>query len=297
VSLADAVRTHAMPEFLLCAPHYLSNREPNNRLMEDLTRYFPVIDRRKALAQFQSVHGFAREHARVRILPSVDGFQDQVYVSNLGITMCDEGERTVVLSNFKSPPRRGEELIGRKFFQELGIATELAPAYFEGEADLKAVNCTQYVGAHGMRTCVEALRWFARRFDVEVLECELSNPYLYHLDCVLFVLSESEALVATDELDRATLRRLERHVDIIHVPTRAALAGATNCVKLDGHLLCDDNRSLFANLAELRECEQEKLSFLERLCERRKLILTPFEMTEFVKSGAAMSCLFMKLSR
>jgi N-dimethylarginine dimethylaminohydrolase len=296
-SLTDPAHAHEVPEFLLCAPHYLSNQQPNNRLMEDLRRHFPVIDRTNALSQFRSVYRFVCEYSLVHILPSVDGFQDQAYVSNLGITMCNENDRTVVLSNFKSQPRRGEELIARQFFQELGIHTERAPAYFEGEADLKSVNCTQYVGAHGMRTCVEALRWFARRFDVDVLECELTNPYLYHLDCVLFLLSENEALVATDEVDTGTLRQLEKLVEVVHVPTKVALAGATNCVKLAGHLLCDDNRRLFANLSELHECEEQKLQFLDKLCERKKLILTPFEMTEFVKSGAAMSCLFMRLSR
>jgi N-dimethylarginine dimethylaminohydrolase len=296
VLLAEPVRTHEFPEFLLCAPHYLSNQQPNNPLMEELRRHFPLIDRATALAQFRSIYRFVCEYSLVHVLPSVDGLQDQVYVSNLGITMCDEGDRTIVLANFKSQPRRGEELIGRRYFHELGIRTELAPVYFEGEADLKAVDSTRYVGAYGMRTCREALRWIGRRFDVEVLECELTNPYLYHLDCVLFLLSETEALVATDEVDARTLRQLEKLVDVVHVPTKAALAGTTNCVKLAGHLLCDDNRRLFANLPELYECEQAKLQFLNKLCERRQLVLTPFEMTEFAKSGAAMSCLFMRLS-
>jgi N-dimethylarginine dimethylaminohydrolase len=287
--------TDDSPEFLLCAPHYLSNRRPNNPLMEELSRHFPHIDRAEALAQFHCVYRFVCRFSRVHLLPSVDGLQDQVYVSNLGVTVHGASERTIVLANFRSQPRRGEELVGKRFFKELGIRTVHAPAYFEGEADLKAVNSTQYVGAHGMRTSIEALRWFARRFDVEVLECELTNPYLYHLDCVLFLVSKTEALVATDAVDVRTLRQLEALVEVIHVPTRAALAGATNCVVLGGHLLCDDNRRLFADLPELYACEVAKLEFLGQLCARRNWIFTPFAMTEFAKSGAAMSCLFMRL--
>jgi N-dimethylarginine dimethylaminohydrolase len=282
-------------EFLVCAPYYLSTREPNNKLMEDLASRFPRVDRRLAFQQFHDVYKFVSDTALLHILPSVSGLQDQVYVSNLGIVMGSGTERTVVLSNFKSAPRRGEELIGQRFFEGLGLRTEMAPAYFEGEADLKVIAPSTYVGAHGMRTCLQALRWFRNRFDVEVVECELTNPYLYHLDCVLFSLSETELLAATDWLCPSTLKSLERVADIVHVPTKAALAGATNCVRIQNHIICDDNRRLFADLPELHQNEEEKLTFLGELCERRKLSLKTFEMTEFVKSGAAMSCLFMRL--
>lgn len=283
-------------EYLMCAPHFLSNAVPNNPMMADLARHFPRVDRPAALAQFEAVRHFVCRYAHVLLLPPVDGLQDLAYVSNLGICVQRETTRTIVLSNFRSEPRRGEEQVGRRFFRAQGLRTLMAPRYFEGEADLKRLGAACYVGAYGLRTSRAMLRWFARRFDVEVLECELTNPYLYHLDCVLMPLGD-EMLVATEQVRPDTLRELEKRIGIVHVPTRAALAGATSCLELAGHLLCDDNRALFAQLPELYAFEEEKLQFLQALCPGRKLTLVPFPMTEFIKSGASMSCLFMALGQ
>ena len=291
-----AAREPLRPEYLMCAPHYLSNTVPNNPMMADLARHFPQVDRAAALAQFESVRHFVCRYAQVQLLPPVDGLQDLTYVSNLGICVQQETTRTIVLSNFRSEPRRGEEQVGGRFFRARGLHALMAPPYFEGEADLKRLGPACYVGAYGLRTSREMLRWFARRFDVEVIECELTNPYLYHLDCVLMPLGD-ELLVATEQVRPDTLRELEKRIGIVHVPTRAALAGATSCLQLAGQLLCDDNRALFAQLPELHAFEQEKLQFLEALCPTRKLTLVPFQMTEFIKSGASMSCLFMTLGQ
>jgi N-dimethylarginine dimethylaminohydrolase len=281
-------------EYLMCAPRFLSNAIPNNPMMADLARHFPQVDRAEALAQFDALHRFVGRYAHIDLLPPVDGLQDQAYVSNLGICVQRQDSRTIVLSKFRSEPRRGEEDIGARFFSARGFLTVMSPSYFEGEADLKRLGPTCYVGAFGLRTSRQALRWFARRFDVEVLECELINPYLYHLDCVLMPLGD-ELLVATEQVRPETLRELEKRIGVVHVPTNAALAGATSCLELAGHLLCDDNRDLFKHLPELRACEAEKLRFLQTICDDRELTLVPFPMAEFIKSGASMSCLFMKL--
>lgn len=282
------------PNYLMCAPHFLSNAIPNNPMMADLARHFPQVDRADALAQFDAVRHFVGRYAHIELLPPVEGFQDLTYVSNLGICVQRQDARTIVLSTFRSEPRRGEEQVGARFFSARGFPTVMSPPYFEGEADLKRLGPTCYVGAFGLRTSQEALRWFARRFDVEVLECELINPYLYHLDCVLMPLGD-ELLVATEQVRPETLRELEERIGIVHVPTSAALAGATSCVELAGHVLCDDNRGLFKHLPELHAFEAEKLRFLQRICDDRGLTLVPFPMTEFIKSGASISCLFMKL--
>jgi len=291
-----APREPLRSEYLMCAPHFLANTVPNNPMMTDLARHFLRVDRVAALAQFEAVRHFVCRYAQVQLLPPVDGLQDLTYVSNLGICVQREATRTIVLSNFRSEPRRGEEQVGSRFFRAQGLRTLMAPPYFEGEADLKPLGPASYVGAYGLRTSREALRWFARRFDVEVLECELTNPYLYHLDCVLMPLGD-ELLVATEQVAPEILRELEKRIGIVHVPTGAALAGATSCLQLAGHLLCDDNRALFARLPQLHAFEQEKLEFLEALCPSRNLTLVPFQMTEFIKSGASMSCLFMNLGQ
>lgn len=283
------------PHYLMCAPTYLSNEHPNNKVMEDMARVYPAPDRALAQIQFHEVCSFVRRYASVHLLPPVDGLQDQVYVSNLGVTLRRGTQTIVLLSNFYSPPRRGEEQVGLRFFEDLHIPTEQAPRFFEGEADLKELVPNVYVGAHGMRTSLSALRWIARRFDVEIIECELTDPQFYHLDCLFFRIAQNAALVVTDVVSSATLRRIEKYLDVVSVPLRAGLGAATNCLQLNGYLICDDNRHLYRHEEHWMAQEEAKLAFLESVCSRYGLALKPFEMTEFAKSGAAMSCLFMAM--
>jgi N-dimethylarginine dimethylaminohydrolase len=83
--VAAAPRELLRCEYLMCAPHFLSNAVPNNPMMADLARHFPQVDRAAALAQFEAVRRFVCRYAHVQLLPPVDGLQDLTYVSNLGI--------------------------------------------------------------------------------------------------------------------------------------------------------------------------------------------------------------------
>ncbi len=282
-----------LTHYLACPPTYLSNQQPNNKVMEDMAHLYPPPDRALAQAQFYEICSFVRHHAFIHLLPPVDGLQDQVYVSNLGVTLRRGMQTIVLLSRFCSSPRRGEEGVGLRFFDDLHIPTERAPKFFEGEADLKELAPNVYVGAHGIRTSLNALRWIARRFDIEIIECELTDPHFYHLDCLFLRIAADTALVVTDTVSSETLRRIEKYVNIVSVPLQAGLGAATNCLKLNSYLICDDNRRLYAREQHWMAQEEAKLSFLDSICSKHGLVLKPFEMTEFAKSGAAMSCLFM----
>ena len=83
----------------------------------------------------------------------------------------------------------GEERTGTDFFKLMNFAVErppetfeAEPVYFEGEADLKHIRGSLYIGAHGMRTSRSALIWAAERFEMEIVPFRITDPYLYHLD-------------------------------------------------------------------------------------------------------------------
>ncbi|MFI5224414.1 MAG: hypothetical protein ACHQX3_09285, partial [Nitrospirales bacterium] len=80
--------------------------------MEDLSPSKREICLDRAVAQFLALYKHIAQHAVVFLLPSTPGFQDQPYVSNLGLVLPHCKEDTVIISRFRSEPRIGEERTG-----------------------------------------------------------------------------------------------------------------------------------------------------------------------------------------
>jgi N-dimethylarginine dimethylaminohydrolase len=284
------------PAFLMNPPFSLSADEPNNVWMRELEDDARRVDRPKALGQFLELYRFLAARSLVYLLPSQPGLQDQTYVANLGVVLPHTPEKTAVVSNFRSPPRRGEQGPGIEFFRQMSLPFEVAPEFFEGEADLKYLGGNAYIGAHGMRTSLEALHWFEERFAMEVIPFHVDNEYLYHLDCSVFPITREEVLVCTEAAEDSTLKAIEQHASIIDVPVDNADSGMTNCVRIGEFVLCASNLEELSESDENYRYEKVKVQSLEEVCD--KLSLTPvfFNLSEFMKSGAMLSCMVMHLN-
>ena len=295
---AQRIRADGRMCFAMSVPYFISNEHLNNAQMQEINSVYGEVDRDAALAQFDEIYKYCARSFRIYLVPSASGLQDQVYVSNLGAVFEVDGRESplVVLSRFRAKGRPGEELVGELFFQNLGYRTVRSPYFFEGEADIKSIAPGVYVGAVGMRTSHEALQWIADAASIKVIECTINNPYLYHLDCVLFRLSAAEVAVVTSVVDQPTLKAIERHANILDVPLDVGLSGATNCVRGDGEILCDENTSLMRTHDPLYEREMNKIRFLEHVAKNRNIGMKFFQTSEFIKSGAALSCMFMRFN-
>ena len=205
-------------------------------------------------------------------------------------------EQTVVVSNFRSEPRRGEREAGAEFFEQLDIPMELAPPYFEGEADLKHLGGNVYIGAHGLRTSIDALRWFERRFEMRVIPFLMQNEYLYHLDCSVFPITREEVLVCTAVTNHETVGAIARHAGVIDVSLQDAESGITNCVRVGEFVLFASNIEALSERDEDYAYERSKIDALETICAKRNLTPVFFDLSEFMKSGAMLSCLVMHLN-
>ena len=239
-------RELSFPVLLMNLPLSLSAHIPNNAYMHDLSPSDREVRLDRALAQFRALYEHIARRAIVYLLPSTPGFQDQTYVSNLGVVLPHCQEDTVIISRFRSRPRVGEERTGVTFFDLMNFKVErppetfaAEPVYFEGEADLKHIRGNLYVGAHAMRTSRNGLLWAAERFDMEIIPFRIVDPYLYHLDCCLFRMTEDAVLLCTSVADRASLRALERRCEIIDVSLEHARAGITNGLLLPDEILCN----------------------------------------------------------
>ncbi len=95
-----------------------------------------TIDYDASFAQFLEFYRKLSQEALIYILPSQMGLQDQVYVANLGCHLPHLKEKdTILISNFKSLPRIGEEKVGKEFFTNMGYKVYQPPFNWEGEAD------------------------------------------------------------------------------------------------------------------------------------------------------------------
>ncbi|PHM47877.1 dimethylarginine dimethylaminohydrolase family protein [Xenorhabdus miraniensis] len=287
-----------MPVFLLAPPFSLNTSVRNNIWMEELDESDINVNSKVALRQFYKLYSFMSSQSLVYLLPSDthQALQDQVYVANLGIIIGDE-DPTAIVANFASEIRRSETPIGVSFFESLGYKTEVAPYYFEGEAELKHLHSNVLVGGYGIRSDIRTYDWMEEKFNLKIVKVEERDPYLYHLDCSIFPLDKENTLVYTGGFNSDELKELEKVTNVISINKDVAYSGICNSVRVNQHILCSSNINDLKAGTEEYIYEMNKSHELEKICS--KLALTPklFNLSEYMKSGALLSCMVMHLNR
>ena len=287
-----------LQSYVMNFPFSLSTSDPNNIWMQELSDEELQINRPKAYKQFMDLYNFMSGQSLVYLLPSEGNFQDQVYVANLGLQLPHiENENHILLSNFTSDPRKGEELVGEKFFQQMGYKTHISPFKWEGEADIKHLYDNVYVGGYGIRSNIKTYEWMEENFDMNIIKVAMVDEYLYHLDCSIFPLNHDKTLVCTELYDPEEIKQIEQHTEIIDVDVDDALFGMTNSVRLGNMILCASNISELKKSDELYEGEKHKIESLEKICANEGMEPVIFNLSEYMKSGAMLSCMVMHLNR
>jgi N-dimethylarginine dimethylaminohydrolase len=287
-----------LQSYVMNFPFTLATSDPNNIWMQELTDDELAINRPKAYKQFMDLYNFMAGQSLVHLLPSEGNFQDQVYVANLGLQLSHlKDKNTILLSNYSSDPRKGEELVGEKFFKMMGYDTHIAPHKWEGEADIKHLYDNVYVGGYGIRSNIKTYEWMEENFDMNILKGAMTDEYLYHLDCSIFPLNEYKTLVCTELYDEDEIKMLEKHTEIIDVDVDNALCGMTNSVRMGNMILCASNISELKKSHEYYEGEKNKIAALEKICSNEGMEPVIFNLSEFMKSGAMLSCMVMHLNR
>jgi N-dimethylarginine dimethylaminohydrolase len=290
----------ARPAFLLNFPLSYSAGVPNNAWMQELTAEERVVDLDRAARQFLQLYHFLASEALVYVLPTPRGctLQDLVFTANLGIVFEHlPGRSTVVLSNFASPPRRGETAVGLGFFQAMGYDVHVAPFHFEGEAELKHLHGNVYIGGYGMRSDRRTYEWMADAFDMRIVQVEETDPYLYHLDCTIFPITREDTLVCTEAFEEDELLAIEKVTNVIDVSLDDCYAGICNSVRLGNIILNASNVHELAAGTDDYESERNKNRKLEDLAIALGFEVAFFNLDEYAKGGGLLSCLAMHLNR
>jgi N-dimethylarginine dimethylaminohydrolase len=287
------------PAFLMNTPFSYATRVANNVWMEEIEDHKREPDIAQAMIQFLNLYGFIASEALVYLLPTPQDkdLQDLTFTANLGVTLEHTHDRnTVVLSNFTSEPRRGETEVGLHFFRSMGYDAHVPKTRFEGEADLKYLYDDLYVGGYGIRSQVETYDWMTKRFGMRVVKMAMTDPYLYHLDCTVFPITRERTLVCVEMYDRPEISELEKYTDIIDVPSSAALSGICNSTRLNNTILNGSHiQHLKAGTEEYNE-EAAKNRLLEDIAAKLAFEVTYFNLSEYHKGGALLSCMIMHLN-
>jgi N-dimethylarginine dimethylaminohydrolase len=288
------------PAFLLNFPFSYATSVANNQWMADMKDEERQPDHVRAAVQFLSVFQNISAEGLVYLLPTPQGvpLQDLIYTANLGIVLGHLPDKnTVVISNFTSSPRRGETAVGVKFFRDMGYEVYVSPAKFEGEAELKHLYENVYVGGYGIRTEKETYDWMERAFDMRIIKLHEVEKYLYHLDCSIFPITRENTVVCTKLFTKRELAELEQHTNIIPVTLDEAFSGICNSVRLPNQVLNASHIHELKAGTEDYQYEIQKNRKLEDIASNLALEVGFFNLSEFHKSGALLSCMVMHLNR
>jgi len=287
-----------LQSYVMNFPFSLSTADPNNIWMQELSDEELQINRPKAYKQFMDLYTFMAGQSLVYLLPSTGNFQDQTYVANLGLHLPHvQTENVILLSNFTSDPRKGEETVGKTFFEMMGYETHISPFKWEGEADIKHLYDNVYIGGYGIRSNIRTYEWMERHFNMNIIKVAMTDEYLYHLDCSIFPLNTEQTLVCTELYDKDEIQQIEKNTEIINVDVEDALSGITNSVRLGNMVLCASNISELNKSDEFYEIEKHKIQSLEKICADVGMEPVIFNLSEYMKSGAMLSCMVMHLNR
>jgi N-dimethylarginine dimethylaminohydrolase len=286
-----------IPSYVMNFPFTLDTKNPNNIWMKELSPDDLQVNRKKAYKQFMDLYNFLSGDGLVYLLPSFGEFQDQVYVANLGIYLPHiKDSNNIILSNYTSEPRIGEEKVGEAFFKLMGYETHMCPYKWEGEADLKFIGGNNYIGGSGIRTDYQTYEWMREQFGMNIIDVEMVDDYLYHLDCSIFPLSKEKTMVCTSMYDPEEIRNIEKYTQIIDVDEDDALGGITNSVRFGNLILCASNISELHKTHEDYAYEKHKIDSLEAICAKEGMEPVFFNLSEYMKSGALLSCMVMHLN-
>lgn len=259
-----------------------------------------VIHRERALNQFFEVYRYFSANSIVQLLPTPKHvpLQDLVFTANLGIVLTHIKDKDVVIiSNFTSEPRQGETRVGNQFFELLGYEVHVCPYKFEGEAELKHLYENVYIGGYGIRTDIKALEWMEENFDMKIIKIAEVDEYLYHLDCSVFPLTKSMTMVATEMLEKKEVKEIEQYTGIIDVSADDCYSGITNSVRLYNMICNASNIHSLKAGTEKYNYERNKNVKLENIVMEYGMEVVYFDLSEFLKGGALLSCMVMHLNR
>ena len=287
------------PAYLMNVPFSLSAEALPRAGMENTGTAGRQVNTRRAIDQFMQLYHFMASESVVYLVPTPHsaGLRDLPFCANLGMVLDHlPGRDTVVLTRFCSKARITEEQVGQQFFHEMGYRVVQSPHCFEGEAELKHLHDNIYAGGFGIHSDATTYTWMEEQFDMHVVRLYETDPQLHHLDRTVFPLTRDDTLVCTGMYSQDEVRQLEAVTNIIDVTADECFSGICNCIRLGNTLLNASSIHEMSSADALYREELAKNHRLEDIASLNGFEVAYFNLGEFLKSGALLSCLVMHLN-
>lgn len=262
-------------KILMCRPKYFGIFYEINPWM-DVSH--PVIPD-KPLQQWNDLYQALEQlGAEIALVDPVPDLPDLTFTANAGLVY----DNAVYLSHFLHPERQREEPYYYDWFHQAGykVLPQLEH-YFEGAGDALFAGDTLFVG-YGIRSAKqfysELVTKYPNWLPGQLVECELVDPYFYHLDTCFCPLNSQQALWIPKAFSTKTQQRMQQQIELWPVPEDEARKFACNAVVLGNDVVLP------------ADCQQTQ-AYLES----RGYSAHACDMSEFLKAGGACKCLTLVL--
>lgn len=211
----------------------------------------------------------------IQLAEPVKGLPDMVFATDC----CLMIDGKVMLSRFRYPERQPEAEKFEEWFRNHGYTSlERAKNRFEGGGD-HLIFGDKIISGYGFRSDIESHDELREYFGREVISLRIVDPYFYHLDTSLAVLSDDTVAYYPGAIDGHSRERLRTAVpNLIEATLEEAQGFGLNAVSDGQNVICSDaNRSLMQKYRDAGFTVHG----------------TP--ILEFRKSGGGVKCLTLEL--
>jgi N-dimethylarginine dimethylaminohydrolase len=264
-----------MPKKILMSPaDYFGIEYEINAWMHEENQ----VDRALSIEQWQKVYDIYTKQLgwEVQIAPGVEHLPDMVFATDC----CMMIDGKILLSNFRFPERQPETAEFKKWFEANGYggAMKQAQHRFEGGGD-NLLCGKKILAGYGFRSDPEAADELRGYFGLEVVPLHIVDPFFYHLDTSVAVLSDDTVAFYPGAIDEESQARLRAAVpNVIEATLEEAQGFGLNAVS-DGKTIITSNESQSL-------LDKYKAAGFE-------VIGTP--ILEFRKSGGGVKCMTLEL--
>lgn len=270
----------AIKTFLMCRPAFYGINYQINQWMSLGNQ----ADKSLANEQWNTLYDRIVEcGGEIRLVKDQPGLPDMVFTANAGLV--NKSERSVIISNFKHPERKGEEEWFVQWFAEEGWAINYPETSFEGAGDA-LVLADRLVCGFGFRTDESSYNdpSFAGLFGDRLTKVRLVDPRFYHLDTCFCPLDPVEGgqfyMVYPGAFDRAGIEAIRAiGAKEIEVPEEEAAKFACNAVSIGDYVILPEGCPLTM-----------------KLLEEAGFTSMPVNVSEYIKAGGACKCLTLEIA-
>lgn len=260
-------------KILMCQPKYFGIEYEINSWMHTENK----VDYKLAQKQWQQLYDIYTKKLgwEVEMIEPVEGLPDMVFATDCCVIKDDK----ILLSNFRYQERKPETDYFEAWLYDNGYKNiKRAENIFEGGGDNMLCG-DKIIAGFGFRSEIGAAKEMQKYFDCEVISIRNVDPYFYHLDTSMAVLSHDTVAYYPGAIDEESQKRLKLAVpNLIEATHEEAKGFGLNAVS-NGKIVITSNESE-SLLQKYREAGFEVHG-------------TP--ITEFKKSGGGVKCMTLSL--